>query len=136
MTPSVFRYCLHSSLHQELSWFVISNTRPQHWRALHTQKLLVFWISDSALGCKTPLLTYYGFGAFQYTEEIFFSCESLQWFLRLIFLLWFHRHISPALHLGAHVCARVGVLMTQKFLLKTIMFIFPARQCLCDIFLL
>lgn len=62
------------------AWFVISNTRLQHWRALHTQLVLVFWISYSALGYKTPLLTYYGFGVFHDTEENFFLWTfMLQW---------------------------------------------------------
>lgn len=107
------------------AWFVISNTRLQHWRALHAQLLLVFWNSDSATGCKTPLLTFYGFGSFQYTEGNFFLVNL---YVALSVLLWFHRHVCAALHQGARVCAKVGVLMTQKFLLKTIIFIFPARQ--------
>lgn len=117
----MFQYCSYSSLHQDLPWFVISDTRLQHWRALHTQPVLVFWISDSALDCKTPLLTYYGFGAFQYTEDNFFHVNL---YIAVSVLLWFHRHVCPALHQGARV--KIGILLTRKFLLKIIMFIFPA----------
>lgn len=115
----MFQYSLHSSWHQELPWFVISNTRLQHWRALSTQLVFIFWISDSAWATRLPLLTYYGFGAFQYTEENIFLVNLYSAMSVLL---------CPALHQGASVCAEVGVLMTQKFLLKTIMFIFPARQ--------
>lgn len=128
LEPLCVQYCSHSSLHQELPWFVISNTRLQHWRALHAQLVLLFWISDSALGCKTLLLTCYGFGAFQYTEENFFLVTL---YIAMRVLLWFHRHVCPALHQGACVCAKVGILMAQKFLLKNHPVYLCSKTSLC-----
>ena len=61
--------------------FVISNTRLQQWRSLHTWLVVLFFrVFESTLGCKAPLNAY-RVGGFQETGEKFSCCESLclQW---------------------------------------------------------
>lgn len=88
--------------------------------------LLNFWLSP---GLQDP---HYGFVALQYTEENFFHVNL---YIAVSVLLWFHRHICPALHQGGPcLCKGWGTADTEVLVENHHVYLYSLCACVKSFF--